>query len=742
MSIQYSCRWEFIFTKSFFQLSIYPRYVLFSFGKGGILMKNLMQRINFIFTNRFIILGIYLIFTAIIQFLFWGNILPGTDINDLWFYSGSFMVLFSILFIEPYYSSPKNVVTNITPLILVLIASKTSFVNQTYWWIGFIYSLVVLFISIAAMAFESPNMSNSSKPNIVSAIMKNIATIFGTGKVLYSIVFLFFLLTYYKDQQSYVLVQIILWLAIMFIDPKKLHNKFSLITESKKGNQIGEIIGVQSNKIFLAMLFDDSPMVAKHSLVYFLSPMANQGGEIVYGLVIDSYLLNKERWLKILQLTIPQENQEKLEKSIIYLVEPSLDTAKLKDKLKIDSFVGVVIENSSIDKVRFEYSKVNDDLAEGDLLELRINDRRIFYQVANGNTRIETLETKNETGLIEGEALQLGEWDNLGLCFQRYGWVPPINTPLFIADTSDITIDDCEYPLCKLGTIPGTNLPLIVDLDDAISHHLALIGVTGSGKSHLANEIINKIKVDTKIICIDFNKEFVVSLKPAPKSIIGVENAERISNHIDWIVNEKDKFPNQQNHAELTHKEKQINEMICSDIHKFLDQKENNICVFELPDVINTTAIFEYTKYFFKVLFSVAKQYQQEEEKAKLCVVLEEAHTIIPEWNFSGSSDKNSQGLVNSIGQIALQGRKYGIGFLVITQRTATVSKTVLTQCNTVVSFQVFDETSLNFLNNYLGKNLISSLPNLRKYHAVIAGKASKSNIPMIVDLTDNNKKN
>jgi hypothetical protein len=86
--------------------------------------------------------------------------------------------------------------------------------------------------------------------------------------------------------------------------------------------------------------------------------------------------------------------------------------------------------------------------------------------------------------------------------------------------------------------------------------------------------------------------------------------------------------------------------------------------------------------------------------------------------------------------QIALQGRKYGVGLLVIAQRTANVSKSVLTQCNTIICFQAFDETSFNFLGNYIGKDLVHALPNLKPYHAIVTGKAVKSSIPMIVDLT------
>lgn len=117
--------------------------------------------------------------------------------------------------------------------------------------------------------------------------------------------------------------------------------------------------------------------------------------------------------------------------------------------------------------------------------------------------------------------------------------------------------------------------------------------------------------------------------------------------------------------------------------------------------------------------------------------MLEEAHTVVPEWNFSGVSDKVSQPLLNSIAQIALQGRKYNIGLLVIAQRTANVSKTILTQCNTIVSFQEFDKTSSDFLANYFGQDIVSSLPKLKFRQAIAAGKAFRSSVPMIFEVPE-----
>lgn len=256
-----------------------------------------------------------------------------------------------------------------------------------------------------------------------------------------------------------------------------------------------------------------------------------------------------------------------------------------------------------------------------------------------------------------------------------------------------------------------------------------------SGKSFLARVIINQIKSDTKIICVDFNKEFITTLTPLPANIITDVKAKEISEKIDWINNELEKFGNQQNKLQIITKQNEIKFSLKTEIEIFLNDQTHNIKVFELPDISNTTSILDYTKYFFKVLFKIAKERQVANNSVKICVVLEEAHTIIPEWNFSGSADKTSQSLVNSIGQIALQGRKYGVGFLVIAQRTANVSKNVLTQCNTVVCFQAFDETSFNFLGNYVGKDIVQALPNLKQYHAVVAGKGVKTNMPIIIDL-------
>ncbi len=628
--------------------------------------------------------------------------------------------------------------TNVIPLLLVMFAIKDSFENVLFWETGTIVLIWLLVASIGALSLDDKEISPDHWKNKISNALKNHVVTIGQGKVLYSSAFVYFLLTYYSIQNLYTLILFIFWFFVLSINPKNIHS--SIIPPKQKDNkfQVGEIFSVQSKKVFLVKVFSDKSL-HKFDIVRFRHSTQDHNELVITGIVFDTYLLNREKWGKILQLSEPQKFVETLEKDVVYKLSNPAEISDINKKLRINDLAGVVIEGSSISKIKFEYSKKTDDLQEGDLLELRIGSRRLFYQVINGFTNLEKLENKNETGFIQGEAVQLGEWQSDYLSFQKFGWVPPINTPVFKADTSDIVIDDFSYPLYKLGNIPSTSLPSVVNLQDAVSHHMALLGVTGAGKSFLARAIINEIKNDTKVICVDFNKEFVATLNPAPSNIISDIQAQQISERIDWISNELDQYANKQDKALITTKQTEIKAMLKSEIEGFINNTARDITVFELPDVSNTTGILDYTRYFFKVLFETAKEKQAQGSPVKLCVVLEEAHTVIPEWNFSGSNDKSSQALVNSIGQIALQGRKYGIGFVVIAQRTANVSKTVLTQCNTVICFQAFDETSFNFLSSYVGKDVVQALSHLKKYHAVIAGKAVKSDIPIIVDLTREN---
>jgi hypothetical protein len=113
--------------------------------------------------------------------------------------------------------------------------------------------------------------------------------------------------------------------------------------------------------------------------------------------------------------------------------------------------------------------------------------------------------------------------------------------------------------------------------------------------------------------------------------------------------------------------------------------------------------------------------------------LLEEAHTIIPEV-FGAGFDYDTQWVVGRIGQIALQGRKYGVGLMVVSQRTALVSKTILSQCNTFFTYSLIDQTSLNFLQSVYSEQHTKSIPNLGFLEFIAFGKAVRSERPILLN--------
>lgn len=65
------------------------------------------------------------------------------------------------------------------------------------------------------------------------------------------------------------------------------------------------------------------------------------------------------------------------------------------------------------------------------------------------------------------------------------------------------------------------------------------------------------------------------------------------------------------------------------------------------------------------------------------------------------------------------------------------MSKTILTQCNSIIAFQEYDKTSIDFLANYFGQEISGALNELKFRQAVAAGKAFKSNVPMIFEVPE-----
>ena len=623
----------------------------------------------------------------------------GTSETFIVIFSCLVMLSFVSLFLEHFFTKPSDVLASTISILLLLAPLRSQLANMGLWYYIFCaYNGLLLMTSLVALLLLDAAKTSTALQNRVSGHLKRFATVFGNGRWLYFCLF-FLTLVFYVDSQSKPFLWLFCYAAvIVLVDPKKYFVETAR-GRGKCGVDIGEIFGVQSKNIFLAKLYKERVAVKRFDFVEFRHAASEQEHK---GLIIDNYILDKEQWIKVLCDTEIQEalnsqptNYTKTN-GVVYRIASDRNNRFLKQ------FVGIIVERSSIESIRFEYAG-RVAISEGELLAVRMGSKKVLYQVVQGLTETESLEAKNESGFVVGEAIQMGVWNGERRTFEKYGWVPDMNTPVLLAPK--IEIYKPKEGEQQIGTIPNTNYPILMNMREGVNHHMAILGITGSGKSVFARDLMRKIiQEDMRIICVDFTNEYKAKCAELKSIICDVaangeteSQADRIFKDIDWISTELEKWPNNQDKVAIKKRQEAIQKEFLNSIKAFLQSKTEKQSLFELPDVSNTTGILEYTRWFFKVLFKVAKEHNNFGKR--VCVVIEEAHTVIPEWNFIGERDKHAGSLVNCISQIALQGRKYHVGFIIIAQRTANVSKTVLTQCNSILAFQQFDKTSTDFLS-------------------------------------------
>jgi len=104
-----------------------------------------------------------------------------------------------------------------------------------------------------------------------------------------------------------------------------------------------------------------------------------------------------------------------------------------------------------------------------------------------------------------------------------------------------------------------------------------------------------------------------------------------------------------------------------------------------------------------------------------LLIVLEEAHSYLKAGEHSISS--------RTVQMIAKEGRKYGVGLLLVTQRPSELDETVLSQCGTMIALRMNNSKDRGHIRSAVQdelQSIVDLLPSLRTGEALISGEAVK----------------
>lgn len=653
-------------------------------------------------------------------------------------FSALVLLAFTVLLVEPFFTRPTDVIAAGTSVLLLLAPSRDLLApwGAWYWLLGG-YVLTAVILATTALLLLSVEKDPNSLQNRTSDVLKTTVVTLAGGKVQYFALFLLTLIFFVPPATTPFISLSLFAGLVVLADPQRLGR---LIPKAvvKKTTAVGTLFGVQGANTFLIRLLPSAERgaVAIGDLLEFRYGMDGTG-RVRRAIALEHFHLDSSLWVRALcHPDIAERSQDlpllsRHESGAVYLRSEGRVSDFLNDVL------GVVQHGSEIGTLRFR--QVGRGRAvEGDLVQVPFEGDAVLYQVVNARVNLEPLSERNETDLVVGEAVQLGRWDSARATFDRFGWVPDARLPVTKARPE--TVPQPGSNEIQLGLIPGTDFPVLLNREEAITHHTAVLGVTGAGKSVFTRHLIRQLVDDKnlRVVVVDFTREWKERLSTGEVAqMITDAKSQELWKAIDVIDEQMGEFKNKRDKALIVQSKKLLHQGFTEALEEFL-KGDDQVRVFELPGVSQVEGVLEYTQWFFTTLFHLART--QKCFGRRVCVVLEEAHTVIPEWNFIGINDKGAQALVNNISQIALQGRKYGIGFIVIAQRTATVSKTVLTQCNTIVAFQCFDATSIEFLSNYVPSAVAAALPNLRFRRALAFGKAIRGSVPLMFDVPDINE--
>lgn len=718
-----------------------------SAGNEGKVMNNVMPQ-----KWRFMLLAVDIAVLCLASYVIFGQVVPPNGDKGFWFYVALLGVVLGSRLDTPFFVKPADVVLYAAPAAIALALGNHWSVWQSGEKVAFVLATgyAVLVAAIAATAILTLG-SRSSLMQKISSVSKALSEVLGTPRAIFTVVVLFALYAYHRDSALELGVIGVSWAFTVVISPVetliRLARKVALIiTGGRPAESVAVVAAYQTPGLVLVRTSSGSS-VGVGDLVVVNDPL----GAFRICTALDYVGRDDGLLLRLVELppvTIPASLKKRLSS-----LQPNQASVVAKEELGAgDSYesgaiVGIVAPETTLERLYFEVAD-DADVEEGRLVEVQVANRFTTYQIVNGLTREEIVQSKNTFGFSRAQAQRIGEWDEETKRFRASKWLPRPNAPIFLKRFGAFTPQPDA-----VGHFPGTSYPAsIKSIDELVTHNTAVLGILGVGKSMLSIELVERmIAAGIKVVCLDLTNQYAVELSDYYDSEYELACLQRIQaaglHDLEaWAENPEEggSLPS-------------LKEAFKADLEDFLrDDQHRMLKIYNPAQVVGSKQTAEARSFqaggqwrrgaalwgvtpveVTRIVSETALALLQDRmsTKARLCLVYEEAHSLVPE--FSSVATPSDREATNGTARAILQGRKYGLGCLLITQRTANVTKTILNQCNTVFAMRTFDETGKEFLANYVGRDYAAMLSSIPERHAVFFGKASSCENPVLIRLND-----
>lgn len=170
------------------------------------------------------------------------------------------------------------------------------------------------------------------------------------------------------------------------------------------------------------------------------------------------------------------------------------------------------------------------------------------------------------------------------------------------------------------------------------------------------------------------------------------------------------------------------------------DNNAKNGCVTILDlSLVPTEVIHIITSVIARMVFEALQRYRKINNIALPTVlVMEEAHTFIKRYRDDVESYDAASVCCQVFERIAREGRKFGLGLVLSSQRPSELSPTVLSQCNSFLLHRISNDRDQELVHRLVPDNLkglLRELPSLPSQNAILLGWASE--LPLFLKMND-----
>ena len=170
------------------------------------------------------------------------------------------------------------------------------------------------------------------------------------------------------------------------------------------------------------------------------------------------------------------------------------------------------------------------------------------------------------------------------------------------------------------------------------------------------------------------------------------------------------------------------------------DNAENGcVSVIDLS-LVPSEVVHVITAVIARMILEALQRYVKLNDGATLptVLVMEEAHTFIKRYKEDAEYQDAATVCCQAFERIAREGRKFGLGLVLSSQRPSELSPTVLSQCNTFLLHRISNDRDQDIVHRLVPDNLrglLRELPSLPSQTAILLGWATE--LPVLVKMND-----